>query len=133
MRYQVKQDWKTLTKPDEVAEIVRAILKSESEIDRDKEHLWVLGLNAVNKIAYIDLVSLGCLDSTIVMPREVFRLAIMKAVKSIIVAHNHPSGNKIPSNDDEEVFTRLRRAGEIIGIKVLDLVIVTDTDFTSMA
>jgi len=91
MRIRVRQTWKDqISNPEKVSEILRSILSTESEIDRDKEHIWVLGLSTSNVIRYIDLVSLGTLDMTLCDPREVFRLAVMKGVKAIIVAHNHP-------------------------------------------
>lgn len=67
-----------ITNPEKVFRIMQNILKSENEIDRDKEHFWVIGLNAKNVIKYIELVSLGILDASLVHPREIFRLAITK-------------------------------------------------------
>jgi len=113
-----------VTRPEDVAEIIRALLKAESKTDREKEHWWVIGLNTRNTIKYVDLVALGILDSCICHPRETFRLAILKGVSSIILAHNHPSGDPEPSPDDRELTNRITNAGEIIGIKVLDHVIV---------
>ena len=75
----------------DVVKIFKAVLDSESEIDRNKEHFWVCGLNNRNVIVYIELVSLGVLNQSLVHPREVFRLAITKGVGSIICCHNHPS------------------------------------------
>jgi len=132
MRIRVRQTWKDqISNPEKVSEILRSILATESEIDRDKEHIWVLGLSTSNVIRYIDLVSLGTLDMTLCEPREVFRLAVMKGVKAIIVAHNHPSGETSPSTLDRQVTKTLADAGKILGIKLLDAIIVTDNDFWS--
>jgi len=141
MRIRVRQTWKDqISNPEKVSEILRSILATESEIDRDKEHFWVLGLSTSNVIRYIDLVSLGTLDMTLCEPREVFRLAVMKGVKAIIVAHNHPlfrhrhnhpSGEPSPSTLDKQVTKTLADAGKILGIKLLDAIIVTDNDFWS--
>jgi DNA repair protein RadC len=63
-------------------------LASENEVDRMKDHFWILGLNTRNFIQYIDLVSLGTLGASLAHPREVFRFAIMKAISSLVMAHN---------------------------------------------
>jgi DNA repair protein RadC len=89
-----------------------------------KEHFWVVGLNTRNAIQYIDLASLGTLNSSLVHPREVFRFAILKAVSSVIVSHNHPSGDPEPSDDDLTITRRLTEAGRIVGIDLLDHIVI---------
>lgn len=117
----------------EVSKVLSAILETESEIDRDKEHFWIIGLNAKNGIKFIDLVSLGTLMTAPIHPREVFRLAVNKGVASIIAGHNHPSGDPAPSRDDIAVTERLKKAGDILGIQVLDHVIIgNDGQFASL-
>lgn len=106
------------------AGVFRAILATDSEIDQDKEHFWIIGVNAKNAIKFIDLVSLGTLTASLIAPREVFRLAVNRGVASIICGHNHPSGDPTPSRDDIAVTERLKKAGEILGIQVLDHVII---------
>jgi DNA repair protein RadC len=113
-----------LTSPGLVAEIGRAILAAEHDVDRCKEHFWILGLNTRNLIIYCELVGLGTLNAALVHPREVFRFAILNATASIMLMHNHPSGCPDPSIDDIKLTERLRQAGEILGIKVLDHVVV---------
>jgi DNA repair protein RadC len=113
-----------LTSADKVADIFRRILASEHETDRDKEHFWTAGLNAKNRIRYIELVSLGTLTNAMIHPREVFRFAVMNATAQLIVAHNHPSGDPSPSSDDIAITKRLMEAGEILGIALLDHVIL---------
>jgi len=115
--------------PEDVAYLMWYFLKNENEIDRDKEHFWVLGLNSQNKTNYIELVALGTLDSCPVEPREVFRLAIVRACKKIIVCHNHPSGMTDPSTEDILATKRLKKAGNIIGIKLIDHVIIGGEHF----
>lgn len=121
-----------LSDPAATARLLQSILQTEEEIDREKEHFWVIGLNTKNVVKYVELVSLGNLNTSIVHPREVFRLAIMKGVNSIIVGHNHPSGDIEPSQDDIAITSRLAEGGKILGIKVLDHVIVTENNFYSM-
>jgi len=132
MVYQLKEK-KTVTNPRDVVDILQTILSKENEIDQQKEHFFTIGLNSRNVIQYIDLVSLGTLDSSLVHPREVFRLAIMKGVASIIIAHNHPSGDTEPSGDDLTTTKRLVEAGKIVGIEILDNLIITTNGFFSFA
>jgi DNA repair protein RadC len=108
----------------DVSEVLVSLLNFEQDHDREKEHFWILGLNTKNVIQYADLVSLGSLSASIVHPRETFRLAVMKATAAIIVGHNHPSGDTKPSQEDILLTKRLCQAGEILGIKVLDHVII---------
>jgi len=110
--------------PMDVVRILNAILAAEHETDRDREHVWAIGLNNAHKIKYIELVALGGLDRTCTTPRETFRLAIMRACKTIIVCHNHPSGNTMPSEEDKIYTKQLRAAGHILGISVLDHIII---------
>lgn len=129
----IKINEKTIIgKPKDIAKIIQNILNSEEPNDRLKEHFWSIGLSGANKIIYIELVSLGILDSTIVHPREVFRLAIQKSVNSIIIVHNHPSGNTKASEADIMMTRRLIDAGKLLGIEVLDHLIITKDDFISL-
>jgi len=107
-----------------VIEIMSAILNSEHETDRNREHLWAIGLNRKNIIQYIELVSLGSSHQSVADPREVFRFATMKGVAAIILCHNHPSGDPTPSLEDVNTTKRLSDAGRILGISVLDHVIL---------
>lgn len=116
-----------------VADLLRDLLNLESEIDRDKEHFWVIGLNAKSKVLFIDLVSLGSLTTAVVQPREVFRLAILKGVASIIVGHNHPSGDPEPSQEDIALTKRLKQSGDILCIPLLDHVIIGGSEYVSLA
>lgn len=116
----------TVSNASEVAKVLTAILAKDSEVDQDKEHLWSIGLNTKNVIKFVDLVSLGTLTGSIVHPREFFRLAVKKGVANVICIHNHPSGDPTPSRDDIAVTNRLKSAGEILGIALLDHVIIGD-------
>lgn len=116
---------------EEVAQLFRKIIETESEVDRDKEHFWVIGFKSNLNIKYIELVTLGTLEASLVHPREIFRTAILKAAGKILVAHNHPSGSTEPSIEDRQITYQLKEAGRIIGIKLLDHVILTDQGFYS--
>ncbi|WP_027398122.1 RadC family protein [Anaerovorax odorimutans] len=97
-----------------------------------KEFLKVLLLNAKNEIISIENTSIGDLNSSIVHPREVFCSAVKKSAASIIVVHNHPSGNPMPSQEDINITVRLAEAGRILGINILDHLIIGDGNFVSL-
>lgn len=99
---------------------------------RKKEFFKVLFLNSKNEITSIEDTSIGNLNSSIVHPREVFRSAVKKGAAAIIVVHNHPSGNPLPSQNDLNITKRLTEAGELIGIPVLDHLIIGDGIFISL-
>lgn len=122
---------KAIRSPGDVATIMRSILAAEGEIDSMKEHFWVIGVNTKNVIQYLELTALGTLNQAVVGPREVFRLAVHKAVSNILIAHNHPSGDPEPSKEDTVITQRLVSAGEILGIKILDHIIIGDPEFYS--
>ncbi|MCL2760380.1 MAG: DNA repair protein RadC [Desulfuromonadales bacterium] len=94
--------------------------------DRKKEHFIVLLLDAKNRIMKEVQVSEGSLSESIVHPREVFNPAIRESALAIILIHNHPSGDPSPSNEDKKITIRLKEAGTILGIKVLDHIIIGD-------
>jgi len=123
-----------LSNSQKAARMFKDILLKEEKVDQDKEHFWVVGLTTQNKIKYIELVTLGILDESLIHPREVFRLAIMKGVTSVIVCHNHPSGNCEPSKEDIIFTKKLKKANNIIGINLLDHIIInTNTGYYSFA
>ena len=97
-----------------------------------KEHFVVFYLDTRNQEIRREIISIGTLNVSIVHPREVFEPAIRNLAASIIVAHNHPSGHLCPSKEDLETTVRLEKAGEIIGIKVIDHIIITSEGFYSM-
>ena len=97
-----------------------------------KETLKSVLLDTKNRVQAIKSVSVGDLSSSIVHPREVFKDAIIASAASMIVAHNHPSGDPTPSKEDVTVTRRLMEAGEIIGIDVLDHVVIGDGQFVSL-
>ncbi len=96
-----------------------------------KECFVILALDTRNNLIE-DLVSIGTLNASLVHPREVFKKAILHNSSHVIVAHNHPSGNASPSEEDILTTQRLVEAGKILGIAVVDHIIVTSKDFTSL-
>jgi DNA repair protein RadC len=103
------------------------------EIDRDKEHFFVLGLKRNHQVKYLDMVSVGTLSGTLVHAREVYRRAITNATESIIIAHNHPSGNMRTSSQDDAITKSIKDAGKIIGIVLEDHIVFCQEEFYSYA
>jgi DNA repair protein RadC len=97
-----------------------------------KEHFVCLFLNTKNQVIGEETLSIGSLNASIVHPREVFLAAIRRSSAAIICAHNHPSGDPTPSAEDIEITRRLKEAGQIIGIEVLDHLIIGDGNFVSL-
>lgn len=97
-----------------------------------KEHLAVLYLDARNQLIHKENISIGTLNANLVHPREVFKPGIDHLAASIIIAHNHPSGGAEPSDNDLTTTNRLKEAGKIIGIELLDHIIITKTSFFSL-
>ncbi len=108
------------------------VVPSLSDIkDQRKEYFVCLFLNARNQVIHKEVVSIGSLCASIVHPREVFHAAVHHSAASVILAHNHPSGDVSPSKADIELTRRLVDAGGILGIDVLDHLIVAESDFVS--
>jgi len=102
------------------------------DIDFDKEHFLEITLNAKNQLINTHLISIGILNASLIHPREVFRKAIQDNANSILIAHNHPSNCLEPSENDKEVTSMLKQAGELLGIEVLDHIIFNESQFYSM-
>ncbi len=98
-----------------------------------KEHLRGIYLNSHNRILRDEVISIGTVNSNIIHAREVFRPAIECNAAAIILAHNHPSGEALPSKEDSDVTIDLVRAGKILGITILDHVIITKDSFASVS
>jgi DNA repair protein RadC len=106
--------------PDDVARLaaVKRLLRAK------REHFVVLLLNARHEVEGIETVSIGSLNASIVHPREVFLPAVLHSAASVILVHNHPSGDPEPSEEDLTITRRLVQVGDLVGIGVLDHVIV---------
>lgn len=93
--------------------------------DLKKEHFVVLYLNAKNQLVHKETISMGTLNANLVHPREVFEPALKYSAAQIIAAHNHPSGDPKPSDDDLELTKRLTEAGKMMGIEIMDHIIIS--------
>lgn len=119
---------KKFTSPDSVAEEFIPILRDEL-----KEKFLIVCLNTNNKIVWKEEISVGNLNSSIVHPREIFKVAVEHSAASIILIHNHPSGNPEPSKEDIAITKKLVEAGNMMQIPVLDHIIIAGNSFTSFA
>lgn len=116
-----------ISSPADVASFIRSILT-----DNSREHFIALYLDGQNQVAAYSIVSIGSANYAPVTPREVFQRAVLVGAISLVIAHNHPSGSPTPSDDDRAVTKRLSEAGNLLGIKLLDHVIVTDRTHCSL-
>ena len=118
--------------PDKAAQYWKLHLPEHPYFNPDCECFVVLVLNTRRRVKGHYLVSIGTLDTILVHPREVFRLALMTSAAAIVLIHNHPSGESTPSEADIKVTRELIRAGELLKIEVLDHVVMGNGNFSSL-
>lgn|SRR5690554_743218 len=116
-----------VSSPGDVAELVMPKLRFLKQ-----EHFLVIHLNTKNRILSIETISMGTLDSSLVHPREVFKTAVKNSSAALILAHNHPSGEPHPSNEDLNITRRLKEVGDLLGIPILDHIIIGDNKYISL-
>jgi DNA repair protein RadC len=116
----------SFTSPQDVA----AFLMEEMRYYQ-KEYFKTILLNTKNHVIAVEDISVGSLNSSIVHPREIFNPAVKKSAASLILVHNHPSGDPSPSREDMEVTTRLVEGGKILGIKILDHIVIGEGNYCS--
>lgn len=117
---------KKITSPQDIADVFIPILRDEV-----KEKFIVVCLNSANKVIKYETISVGNLNSSVVHPREIFKVAIDNNSASIILIHNHPSGNPEPSNEDIRITKKLVDSGKTLDIPVFDHVIIAGETYTS--
>ncbi len=117
---------KKITSPQDVAEMFIPILRDEV-----KEVFMVVCLNSSNKVIKFEKISIGNLNSSVVHPREIFKVAIENNSASIILMHNHPSENPEPSNEDISITKKIVEAGKMMDIPVFDHIIIAGNNYTS--
>jgi DNA repair protein RadC len=116
-----------IRRPQDAADLLMEELRHLRE-----EHFVCLFLNTKNQVIGRQTLSIGSLNASIVHPREVYRAAIRRSSASIICAHNHPSGDPTPSREDIALTRRLAKAGELIGIELLDHLVIGDNRYVSL-
>ena len=117
----------TITSPLDAA----ALLLEEMR-HLNQEHFVILLLNTKSQVIRKETITIGTLNSALVHPRELFKPAIRHSANSIIMAHNHPSGDPTPSTEDINITKSLVETGKLIGIQVLDHLVIGDNGYTSM-
>ena len=115
-----------ISEPRDIVDLGKKFL---DELDR--EELIVACLNAKNEVNSVNIVSIGSLNNSIVHPREVFKTAILSNAASIVMIHNHPSGDVTPSKEDKEITLRIKESGTILGICLLDHIIIGNDTYYS--
>ena len=110
----------TIIDAEKAVTIFQALLALEDEIDREKEHFYVMHLDNKCRVKGVEVVSIGTMTSALVHPRETYRRAVMIGSASLVVAHNHPSCDVEPSDEDTKVTKTLFEAGQILGIRLND-------------
>jgi DNA repair protein RadC len=118
---------KVIKKPEDAYSLVKGDLA-----EKDQEFLMLITLNSGNKVISKDIIFKGTLTETLISPREIFKKALSKNACSIVLAHNHPSNEAWPSEDDIRVTRKISKVGTDIGIPLTDHLIVTSNDFISM-
>jgi len=134
---QIKAVYETLTIKEEVNLYLRPLTRYSSAeqvfetfnfLSREtKEYFFAIHLDGKNRICCIDEVSVGSLNQSIVHPREVFKTALLSSAAALILLHNHPTGDTTPSREDLEITRRLKEAGDLIGVKILDHIIIGES------
>lgn len=119
----VLYETRTISSPYDSYKLIKNFL-----IDSDREKFIVACLDTKNQPVNISVVSIGNVNSAIVHPREVFKVAMLSNASKIICFHNHPSGNLKCSKEDENITNRLKECGEILGIELVDHIIVGEND-----
>lgn len=119
-----------ITSPEQVVSMVNEYLQMDK---LDRESFIIIALDAKCRPTHISTISTGSLTASIVHPREVFKLAILANAHSIIAVHNHPSGNPTPSDEDKKITKRLKEAGQLLGIILLEHIIIGECgDYISL-
>lgn len=113
------------TSPQEVYETFRFLMQETKEV------FLTLHLDGKNRIIAVDMVSIGSLNQSIVHPREVFKSACLSNAAAVILIHQHPTGDPTPSREDISITNRLKEAGELMGIRVMDHIIVGEGSYHS--
>lgn len=132
MDIKLRDDQKIKIRTDaDLFPIMREILLRDSELDQTKEHFWAAGLASNTLLQCVELISLGSLRETVVEPMDVFGWAMQKRVSSIILVHNHPSGELKATPHDMALTKRMVEAGRLMNIPVLDHMVITRDRFYS--
>lgn len=106
--------------------IMQAVFLREQKIDRDREHFWIMGLATDHTLLFVELIGLGSIRRVGVEPMDVYSLALQKRAVKIVLVHNHPSGNLVPSDDDQDLTDYLIQVGVFVNVPVIDHLIISE-------
>jgi DNA repair protein RadC len=120
-----------LINSSDVYSVMERIYKRESKADRSKEHFWTISLDNANRILNIELVSFGTIHGTLVEPTEVYSIPLQKKATSILLIHNHPSGELKASEKDKDLTDRLIQCGVMMNIYIADHIIISEKSYYS--
>lgn len=126
----VAKDGARIDGPSDAARIIGGYF--EQHLDMSVENFVVACLDSRGRVTCVEHVAKGTLTACLVHPREVFCAAVAKRAASIVVMHNHPSGDPAPSDEDEDLTHRLVESGKLLGIPVMDHVVIADGKFRSV-
>jgi DNA repair protein RadC len=121
-----RQYQQEIKKPVDVFKLLKPLIG-----DKKKEHFVLLSLDTKNNIISLDTISIGSLNISLAHPREIFQTAIKNSAATIILAHNHPSGDPTPSDNDLKITKRLLEISKLLGIKLIDHIIITEEKYYS--
>src|SRR5512147_2755102 len=127
----LKDSKKQMKGTEDSVKVFQDLLALEDRIEQEKEHFYVMMLDIRSRIKMVEVVFVGTLTSSLVHPRETFRRAIVEGAVSIIIAHNHPSGEADPSDEDTKVTKQMFEAGKVLGISMLDHIVFTRDNYFS--
>ena len=105
--------------------IMHKVLLRKSKISQDKEHLWLMILDNALKIKSLELISIGTIEEVYGNPMEIYSIALHKRAVNIVLIHNHPSGDLLPSKSDINLTDRIVQVGKMHGIRLLDKLIIS--------
>lgn len=111
----------SLNSPEVIVDMMRSLFLIDQMAE---EHLYAIYFNSSFNVTGIVEISHGLVNQTVCQPREVFQKALLLNASAVVIVHNHPSGQCAPSKEDREIFTRLEKAGELMGIQVCDSIII---------
>lgn len=123
-----QQHQKKINKPADVFKLLKPLIG-----DKKKEHFVVLSLDTKNNIISLDTISIGSLNISLAHPREIFQAAIKNSAATIILVHNHPSGDPTPSDNDLKITKRLLEISKLLGIRLIDHIIIGQNSYYSFS
>jgi len=127
VNYGPKSQYVGIKGPEDVVKFIRGILPNNSQ-----EHCIVLYLDGSHDVQAYAVVSSGAINSSVLDARLVFQRAMLLGACAVVLAHNHPSGSTLPSDEDKAITKRLAECGKLLACKVLDHIIITDNDYRSL-